>query len=73
MGGIVRLEKLMDNWMSGMPIAGSDLTQRLLDYNTAWKAFLAALEEIAVLWDANPGTLVTTPDGAGMPMPKRIL
>jgi len=72
-GGIIRLEKLIDNWMSGYPIAASDLTQRVLDYTTAFKALLAALEEIAVLWDANQGTLTTSVDGAGMPVPKRVL
>jgi hypothetical protein len=72
-GGIVSARQIVDHWLDGGPIAASDLTQRILDVTTAFKATLAALEEVAVIWDANQGTLTTGVDGAGMPVPKRSL
>ena len=72
-GGLIRYESLVHAWLSSMPITGAEMTQRLLDYNTAVKALLAALEEISTLWDANQGTLTTKLDGAGMPIPMRSL
>ena len=65
--------QLIDHWLDGAPIAATDLTQRLLDCTTALKAVLASLEEVAVLWDANQGTLTTKADGSGMPVPIRTL
>ena len=72
-GGAVAARQLVDHWMDGAPITAADMTQRILDLTTSTKAYLAALEEIAVIWDANQGTLTTVADGAGMPVPKRTL
>jgi hypothetical protein len=72
-GANVVARQLIDHWLDGGPIAAADLTQRLLDCTTAMKAALAALEEVAVLWDANQGTLTTKNDGVGYPTAYRSL
>jgi hypothetical protein len=57
----------VDAFIQGDPVATADINARLLTYATALKALLAALEEINVLVNANPGTLrtVSTPGGPG--------
>jgi hypothetical protein len=72
-GANVFARNLIDHWLDGSPIAASDVTAKLLDSTTALKAILAALEEVAVLWDANQGTLTTKADASGMPVPIRTL
>jgi hypothetical protein len=72
-GGFRKFEGLISNWLQQFPIATADLTQRILDHTTAFKAILAVMEEEAVLFAANPGTLANSNDGAGMPVPYRIL
>ena len=73
-GGLARFEALVSNWLQQLPIDPVDLAQRLLDGTTAVKAVLAVMEEEAVLFAANPGTLSNNQtDGSGMPVPYRIL
>ena len=72
-GANVFARNLIDHWLDGNPISAAELTAKILDTTTALKAILAALEEVAVLWDANQGTLTTKTDGAGMPVPIRTL
>lgn len=61
----------LSNWLSGRPIATSAINATVLNYTTALKALLAAAEEIAVLVDANAGTLGTALDGKGEVIPVR--
>ncbi|CAB4130731.1 hypothetical protein UFOVP124_27 [uncultured Caudovirales phage] len=72
-GANVFARNIVDHWLDGNPITTADLTQRILDSTTALKAMLAAMEEMAVLWDANQGTLTTKADYSGMPVPVRTL
>jgi hypothetical protein len=55
----------VDAFIQGDPIATTDVNARLLAYATALKTILAALEEINVLVNANPGTLKTIVGGGG--------
>lgn len=49
----------VDAYLHGEPLATADINAKMLAFATALKAVLAALEEINVLIDANPGTLKT--------------
>jgi hypothetical protein len=72
-GGLRKFETLISNWLQQFPIATSDISQRILDHATAMKAILAVMEEEAALFAANPGALSSSNDGAGYPVPYRIL
>jgi hypothetical protein len=49
----------VDAYLRGDPVTTKDVNAKLLAYATALKAITAALEEINVLVDANPGTIKT--------------
>lgn len=49
----------LDAFLQGDPVATADVNAKLLAYETALKAIAAALDEVNVLVDANPGTLAT--------------
>jgi hypothetical protein len=61
----------VDAFLQGDPIATTDVNARLLAYATALKAMLAALEEINVLVNNNPGTLKTIVGGGGVGQKQR--
>ncbi|HWE37719.1 MAG TPA: hypothetical protein VG406_14220 [Isosphaeraceae bacterium] len=48
---------IVDAFLRGDPVTTADANAKLLVYATALKAISAALEEINVLVDANPGSL----------------
>ncbi len=72
-GAETRWRGLVNNWIKGNPTDATIQTSRFLEHTTARKAVFAAAEEVAVLWDANQGTLGYRLDGAGYPVPIRIV
>jgi hypothetical protein len=62
------ISTVITNWLAGAPIDTNEVNQRLLDYATALKVILAAIEEINTLVTSNAGTLHRTAGNVSAPL-----
>jgi hypothetical protein len=52
-----RLDQVLQTWQSGTPVAATEVTAQLKEFQAAYLLVATAVGEMAVLIDANPGTI----------------